>query len=710
MRVPRRSFRRTVTVVATTLVLLIPTIGAEATEDQPQVGFMSGENPISPAVDVYVANADGTGRVNLTAGYGAEWPWAWSPDGSQIAFFSSRDGSLKLYVRALEATEPFVVATGPDAGQGMVWSPDGSRIAFTSLQDGNSEIYVADIAARTARNVSNDPWETTSPRWSPTGTHLAYNLRLDPPDGGEYRVDVYIVPATAGDPVNVTDDAAKSPGGAWSPDGSRFAFVTNRDGNDEIYVADGDGRNPVRLTNDRANDRDPTWSPDGTQIAFSSGLGAEGVGGCLDWRVTIPSRIHVMNSDGSDRRVLTGGSLDPEEPNLQIAQTGPTWSPDGSKLAMVATLDGCGPHQRLFTVYVIDPNGGGSPIELWSGGGGWRLWWSPDGALAAIQSTGNYAIDSTTVIADALGNGAPVTLTVGAGFFAPSWSAYGTHLAYSTPTMSSRSDVYVAAPDGTGASNITSTLVGPHNYAAQWRPQPLGPVGLVDASTGLWYLRDAWGVVDSFYYGNPGDFPFLGDWDGDGVETPGLYRQSDGYVYLRNSNTQGNADVRFFFGNPGDVPLAGDFDGDGFDTVSIYRPSEQRFYVINELGESDGGLGAAEYSFLFGNPGDQPVVGDWDGDDVDEIGLHRASTGFFYYRNTLTTGIADDEFYFGDPGDRFVAGDWGVVDGTDTPAVFRPSNTVFYFRHTLTEGNADSQFTWPAAKPDWIPVAGSFTP
>ncbi|MCL1598819.1 MAG: hypothetical protein M3094_06525, partial [Actinomycetia bacterium] len=103
-------------------------------------------------------------------------------------------------------------------------------------------------------------------------------------------------------------------------------------------------------------------------------------------------------------------------------------------------------------------------------------------------------------------------------------------------------------------------------------PPPAGSVptvGLVDPGTGLWYLRDSGGVVSSFYFGNPGDFPIVGDWDCDGVDPPGMYRQSDGYVYLRNSNTQGIADIRFFFGNPGDVPLAGDFNGDGCDTVSI---------------------------------------------------------------------------------------------------------------------------------------------
>ena len=102
---------------------------------------------------------------------------------------------------------------------------------------------------------------------------------------------------------------------------------------------------------------------------------------------------------------------------------------------------------------------------------------------------------------------------------------------------------------------------------------PSEGVGVFDSATGRWYLRDpVSGETTAFFYGNPGDAPMMGDWDCDGVDTPGLYRRSDGYVYLRNSNTQGIADVRFFFGNPGDVPLAGDFDGDGCDTVSGQRP------------------------------------------------------------------------------------------------------------------------------------------
>ena len=232
-------------------------------------------------------------------------------------------------------------------------------------------------------------------------------------------------------------------------------------------------------------------------------------------------------------------------------------------------------------------------------------------------------------------------------------------------------------------------------------------VGVVNTSTGMWYLRDpATRETTSFFFGNPGDVPMMGDWDGDGVDTPGLYRQSDGYVYLRNSNTQGIADIRFFFGNPGDVPLAGDFDGDGFDTVSIYRPSNQTFYVINELGTDDRGLGAAEFSYVFGKPGDTPFSGDFDGDGIDTFGLHRVSDGLVYFRNSHAGGIADSQFIYGDPGDRIVAGKWTGAHVADTVGLFRSSQGTVYLRYNNSQGSADESFAYGNSR--MVPVAGTF--
>lgn len=229
--------------------------------------------------------------------------------------------------------------------------------------------------------------------------------------------------------------------------------------------------------------------------------------------------------------------------------------------------------------------------------------------------------------------------------------------------------------------------------------------GLVDPFTGRWWITDVESQVDTFYFGNPGDLPFMGDWNCDGIDTPGLYRQSDGYVYLRNSNTQGIADISFYFGNPGDVPLAGDFDGDGCDTVGLYRPSEGRFFVINALGSADKGLGEATNDYLFGNPGDVPFAGDFDGDGTDTFGLYRTSTGLVYMRNAHTQGIAHSSFIFGNPNDRFVTGDWNA-DGHDSPGVFRSSTRRLYVRYHNTAGNADAWMD--AASSGLLPVSGYF--
>ena len=236
-----------------------------------------------------------------------------------------------------------------------------------------------------------------------------------------------------------------------------------------------------------------------------------------------------------------------------------------------------------------------------------------------------------------------------------------------------------------------------------------GSIGIVDTATGEWYLRDPGnGATTRFFYGDPGDLPFVGDWDGDGDETPGLYRQSDGFVYLRNANDQGVADIRFFFGNPGDIPLAGDFDGDGFDTVSIYRPSQGKVYIINTLGQNDDGFGAAELEYFFGNPGDRPYVGDFDNDGIDEVGLHRESTGLVYFRFTHTQGVADSSFVFGNPGDKMVAAEWANrgAPGPDSAGLFRPSNCTSYLRYTNTQGVADETLSY--GLPSGLPVAGDF--
>src|SRR5690606_23459186 len=179
-----------------------------------------------------------------------------------------------------------------------------------------------------------------------------------------------------------------------------------------------------------------------------------------------------------------------------------------------------------------------------------------------------------------------------------------------------------------------------------------------------------------------------------------LYRQSDGFVYLRNSNSSGNASVSYYFGRSGDIPVVGDFDGDGKDTLAVYRPSTGRFYIKNELKD-----GWADYEFVFGRPGDVPFAGDWNGDGKDTIGLRRPSNGFVYLKNSNSAGWADYEFFYGKAGDVVFAGDWNG-DGKDSIGLYRPSNGYIYLRNSLSSGNA--HFEFPIGDSPSLPVAGSF--
>jgi uncharacterized protein YkwD len=149
-------------------------------------------------------------------------------------------------------------------------------------------------------------------------------------------------------------------------------------------------------------------------------------------------------------------------------------------------------------------------------------------------------------------------------------------------TRSDRVGVGALYSEADGGTIWVTVVFGDSDGKSVGSPQPEDPLDASPCSSepcsgytkidggGYWRLADAIGddITNEFYYGNPGDIPFMGDWDGDGVATPGLYRQSDGFVYIRESNTQGVADITFFFGNPGDVPLVGDFNNDGKDTIS----------------------------------------------------------------------------------------------------------------------------------------------
>jgi hypothetical protein len=259
---------------------------------------------------------------------------------------------------------------------------------------------------------------------------------------------------------------------------------------------------------------------------------------------------------------------------------------------------------------------------------------------------------------------------------------------------------YSFTPASKSYSNVLSNQTGQNYTAAVCATcADKDTTGVFRPSNGLLYLKNLniTGFADvAINYGLGGDYPVVGDWNGDGTATIGIYRS--GSFYLRNSNTIGFADLVFAFGTPGDQPIAGDWDGNGTDTIGVYRPSTGQFLLRNSNTS-----GAPDMSFYLGNVGDVGIAGDWDGDGKDTTGVFRPSNGVIFLKNANSTGFADVALNYGLPGDQPVTGDWNN-DGKDTIGVYR--NGVFYLRNSNTIGFADLVFG--LGNPGDMPIAGDW--
>ncbi len=175
------------------------------------------------------------------------------------------------------------------------------------------------------------------------------------------------------------------------------------------------------------------------------------------------------------------------------------------------------------------------------------------------------------------------------------------------------------------------------------------------------------------------------------MDTIGIYNA--GLFTLRNSNTAGTPDITASFGgDPSDLPIAGDWNGDGVDTIGIYR-SATGVYFLSDSNTAP----AATYSLVFGNPGDTPFAGKWTVDMThDAVGVYRNSNGILYQKKQLTTGFSDYFAIYGNPGDQGVGGDWDG-DGFDSVGIYRSSNQTWFLSNNSTPGGitfSDISFTW----------------
>jgi Tol biopolymer transport system component len=294
--------RRTIVLLISvaTAVLLAGGVASVAVEDEAQAAFPRGNGDIVFSQNSPPSSEEAGASIMRM-----------KPDGTSVRSIYNASG----------------FSSEPD------WSADGTKIAFIKLgpNEQGFNLWVMDANGSGATALSTDDIPEESPAWFPSGNKLAFGRTTGVTSGMGSNFDLYVRTLdTAGNVTGTTQftsDASYDSQPAVSPDGTKIAFVSTRDGDDEIYVMradkpEGPDNRPVKLTNNTANrDLRPDWSPDGTKITF------------MRWYPsTRSSDIWVMNANGSGKRNLSI--------NTQAYEQEPVFSPNGRLIAYSSNPDG----------------------------------------------------------------------------------------------------------------------------------------------------------------------------------------------------------------------------------------------------------------------------------------------------------------------------------------------------------------------------------
>jgi TolB protein len=204
-----------------------------------------------------------------------EYDASWSPDGKRLVFCaiaqSPGQGNLDLCTVGVDDQQSRHLI-GDDGKlsheESPAWSPDGKQIAFTSTRDGNQEIYTLDADGQNLKRVTQDPGLDAHPTWTPDGKQLLFATNR----WGDFEI-------AAVDPLGERVDRLTHQRGlddypVCAPDGRTIAFVSHRFGNFEVYIMPREGGAATNISADPGIDNFPSWTSTG-QLSWISNRDGE---------------------------------------------------------------------------------------------------------------------------------------------------------------------------------------------------------------------------------------------------------------------------------------------------------------------------------------------------------------------------------------------------------------------------------------------------
>ncbi|MBL8265034.1 prolyl oligopeptidase family serine peptidase [Steroidobacter sp.] len=237
-------------------------------------------HPAGTKVEIWTIPVAGGTPVRLAEG---DYPTL-SPDGRKVVFI--KDGAAWI-VPSDGSAEPKKLFTARGGTGSLQWSPDGSRLAFISSRDATSYVGIYSDDNTPIRWIAPDVYRDSQPTWSPDGKQIAFIRRLG--DGGTPPLALEFEPRPysiwIGDAQTGTAKAIWSSGKTlrestlsgffeWAA-GDRLVFNSYKDGWQHVYSLSTKGGTPELLTPGNYMVEEATLSADRKRVIFAANTGTD---------------------------------------------------------------------------------------------------------------------------------------------------------------------------------------------------------------------------------------------------------------------------------------------------------------------------------------------------------------------------------------------------------------------------------------------------
>ena len=322
--------------------------------------------------NLWMVSLDGKTHLPILSDSNNHFTPVFSPDGSKLAYLSSKEGKVQIYLRDMQTGLTTRVTDVEMTPSGLSFSPDGQQLAFSMF------------TPRKAKPLFSLNFKPKDAKWADNAQYIDDTL-FQRDGAGMNRpgnMQVYVVPAIGGTPRQITQGEYDYAGQlAWTKDGKSILVSANtredRDFdifNTDIFAIDIKTKQSTQLTNESGPEGNPLVSPNGKSVAF---VGFEDNG-----KSNQITSLYVMDIDGKNIRNLTP-KLDRSVGNVQWANNGKglyfSYDNEGKKYVAFSTLSG--------DLKILTDNLGGMSLGRPYTSGQFDV--TNDGQVVYTQSLGN---------------------------------------------------------------------------------------------------------------------------------------------------------------------------------------------------------------------------------------------------------------------------------------------------------------------------------